>query len=65
MSTSLISPQTFDPDYVVEGISTTPIVGAPNNQMWLIAPAGATGPWVGRENQIAVSYRGVSWSTLR
>lgn len=64
MSTSLISPQTFDPDYVVEGISTTPIVGAPNNQMWLIAPAGATGPWVGRENQIAVSYRGVSWSFI-
>lgn len=64
MSTSLISPQTFDPDYVVEGISSAPLAAAPNNQMWLVAPAGATGPWFGRENQIAVSNLGVSWSFI-
>tara|TARA_Y100000114_G_C11751376_1_gene324484 strand:+ start:116 stop:835 length:720 start_codon:yes stop_codon:yes gene_type:complete len=62
MSTSLISPQTFDPTFVVEGISTTPPVDAPNNQMWLVASAGATGPWTGKEDHVAIRRVGQVWT---
>ena len=62
MSTSLISPQTFDPTFVVEGISTTPPVDAPNNQMWLVASAGATGPWIGKEDHVAIRRVGQVWT---
>lgn len=61
MSTSLTSPQTFDPTFVVEGISTTPPASTPNNQMWLVADTGATGRWIGKEDHIAVRRGGDRW----
>ncbi len=61
---ALINAQQLAPDFIVEAISTTPPASAYNNQMYLVSPAGAVGPWVNRENHIAVSQNGTSWNFI-
>lgn len=65
VDSALLSPQGFTPNFVVESISPNPPFIAYNNQMWLVHDTGATGAWLGQENNIAVSVNGTGWYFIR